>query len=1051
MKKSYIFFRSLLLIIFFLGYHQIGFAQDNGDDTGVVKVGEEIFQKFDSPHPYLSSLKNNETKVWSQHVKYEEATYISLHFSRLDLATDDFLLIKSSDGERSWRYYNKGNQNKLNKDEGFWSVPIYGNEVIIEIHSVNSQKGFGYAIDKFARGFTEDEMNSMARCDDPSDPDCWDNEAICGDDDSREAKCYQTSEPEVYDHSRAVARLLINGTNACTGWLIGDEGHLMTNNHCVESMSDANNVTVEFMAEGSSCATNCQSWFGCSGTIEASSTTLVKTDSNLDYSLLQLPTNVSGTYGFLQLRESGASVGERIYIPQHPRAWGKRISLESDHSSDSADGFAHVFSDDEPRCGGNGNDIGYFADTQGGSSGSPVIGYDDHLVVALHHCANCPNRGVPIKEIIDDLGNDIPNNSLGCSSNDSVVFHFEDEDGNKKDEFCLGEDVYVDGSETIETQSYYMDLWIQETNGDLDWISGAGWTQGSPDFVNIKELFENDPENPVVFEAGITYALKLAINDPDCGWVELIHTFTFFQPNSVVYHYEDKNGTPKSEFCIGEDVYLNGSETLNTSSYFMDLWVVDENGEYDWISNAGWMQGSPDLVNITALFANDPENPVNFEPGTTYSVKLAINDPDCGWVAVQHHFTYVCCDDFWDASFFPSTNPGSGSTYNIQATGYETYGNHAVIHEWYLLQTDADGNYVPVTSSVGGFSYSGANYDVTYTLVHKLRTPCGEICFARTVEIGKNSQKAIIPESRDLFDCDILDELFPCDLKTGKIRFNCDDSSVSWLPSINIDGYALRIYYNQGECCDTPLTEPSITKYFSYTQNSYTIPNADNVDCLTIQLGVLCDGDVIWGDPKCKTCCRIDGTPENLDYDCETYQATFSPVEGAYEYIVEITYNDRDCFCIQGDSITHTRSIGSSTSFLILPMDERNNCFSFRVGAKCEGLSEVFWSEKQCVDCSDDPPRPPKGIEGNDDKETLNLFVSPNPASSIVELKVRTDKEINGFYTIYSLKGFLVERIDRSNGSSMIDISNYPSGLYFVQFISDTGLKSEVKKLIVKH
>lgn len=213
---------------------------------------------------------------------------------------------------------------------------------------------------------------------------------------------------------KSLARLLINGTSACTGWLIGDDGHLMTNEHCVENSIDANNVTVEFMAEGNNCATDCRSWFGCPGVIEATSTNLVRVNSNLDYSLLQLPNNVSNQYGYLQLREDGANQNEQIYIPQHPGGWGKRIALESTNPNDTG-GVARIFSLNEPSCSGTGNDIGYFADTQGGSSGSPVIGYNDNLVVALHHCGNCPNRGVPIQDIIDDLGNDIPNNAIPCT------------------------------------------------------------------------------------------------------------------------------------------------------------------------------------------------------------------------------------------------------------------------------------------------------------------------------------------------------------------------------------------------------------------------------------------------------------------------------------------------------------------------------------------------------------------------------------------------------------------------------------------------------------
>lgn len=248
----------------------------------------------------------------------------------------------------------------------------------------------------------------------------WGTRAICGNDDSENAVCYENTEPCVYERSRPVARLLINGISSCTGWLIGDEGQLITN------QGDASNTTYEFMAEGANCGSNCNTLFACPGQIEATSAILNRVNADLDYALLDLATNVSGTYGFLQLRASGAELNERIYIPQHPRGWGKRIALFSGHPNDAA-GFARIQSLTESGCTSvNYQDVGYFADTQAGSSGSPVIGYDDNLVIALHHCADCLNRGVPIQHIIQDLGNDLPNNSLGpfisgpevlCSSN----------------------------------------------------------------------------------------------------------------------------------------------------------------------------------------------------------------------------------------------------------------------------------------------------------------------------------------------------------------------------------------------------------------------------------------------------------------------------------------------------------------------------------------------------------------------------------------------------------------------------------------------------------
>jgi hypothetical protein len=325
-----------------------GFSQ-SGKPT---KVGEEIHKTFESNHPYNGSKTKNIELVSTQRIFEKNASYIAVHFEKFDLKKGDYLIIRNPENTRHWKYSFDSQHKK-----GFWSVHIYGQEVIIEIYSRNTEGRYGYKIDKIAKGY---QFNPMARNYSP--------EALCRPDDSKEAKCYQSSEPFIYEKSKAVARLLINGTNACTGWLIGDDGHLMTNEHCVGNATTANNVTVEFMAEGSNCSTDCRSWFGCGGTIEATSTSLIRVNSNLDYALLKLSNNVSNQYGFLQLREDGAIQGERIYIPQHPQAWGKRIAVESTDAHDTG-GFAKIHSLNEPRCGGSGNDIGYYADTQGGSSG----------------------------------------------------------------------------------------------------------------------------------------------------------------------------------------------------------------------------------------------------------------------------------------------------------------------------------------------------------------------------------------------------------------------------------------------------------------------------------------------------------------------------------------------------------------------------------------------------------------------------------------------------------------------------------------------------------
>ncbi len=366
----------------------------------IKKVGEEVVRRLESPHPYAAVEQHAANgALHVDTLTHPGASYIAPHFATLELEEGDYVLVRAPDGSRSWRYDNT----HPGARDGFWGIHIPGDTAIIELHSpVTERRGvlnkYGYRIDKYARGYTARELDTHG----------VQTEALCGADDSGWARCYEGSEPHIYNHGRAVARLLINGSSACTGWLVGNQGHLLTNNHCIATAADAQNTDYEFMAEGATCATSCNSWGACPGTVVATSATLVKTDAPRDYTLVQLPTNPTSTYGFLQLRPTGAVVDERIYVPQHPAAYGKKIAVSSSATAD-ASGYAEVYSLNELACQSGGpSDVGYFADTQGGSSGSPVIGYTDHQVVSLHHCANCPNRGVPIQDVITHLGSSLP-------------------------------------------------------------------------------------------------------------------------------------------------------------------------------------------------------------------------------------------------------------------------------------------------------------------------------------------------------------------------------------------------------------------------------------------------------------------------------------------------------------------------------------------------------------------------------------------------------------------------------------------------------------------
>jgi hypothetical protein len=312
------------------------------------------------------------------------ATYIALHFAEFNLAPGDRVVVSDGVGEQRYEMSGLGKM----QARTFWAQHVKGDTAVIEFVSADPVDArHGFVIDEYVAGFIP--------------LDAPDTEAICGGDDKRNAACYQGTYSTEYDKGRAVARLLIQGSSLCTGWLASANNHLVTNEHCITSAAAATSTDYEFMAEAPNCNDgNCQL---CYAGDVYSGATFIQDNAALDYALVRITSgDPAGLYGFLSIDNRAAIVGEEIYIPQHPGGRAKEFGIESSDSNDS-NGLCHVntFS---PGCSSSSySDVGYQCDTEGGSSGSPVLARSSHKVIALHHCANCPNRGVPINLVCDEI------------------------------------------------------------------------------------------------------------------------------------------------------------------------------------------------------------------------------------------------------------------------------------------------------------------------------------------------------------------------------------------------------------------------------------------------------------------------------------------------------------------------------------------------------------------------------------------------------------------------------------------------------------------------
>lgn len=361
--------------------------------SGKEIIGEHLYETLlETPHPYPGAAEGAPVVVWEDFFEYPQAAYLVFEFSRFELEPGDWVEITTPEGRVIQRLEGRGFKNK---GGDFISKLVPGGEAFISLYSTHPKpRAFGYEIGRISRGFSEVELAQRK------------DRAICGTDDKQDAICYQSSFPAIYRKSRAVCRIVMDGDALCTGWLVSCENHLLTNNHCTwddsdfDTQAELDRMEFQFMYQDATCGGGSPTWeYSFQGG------TWLDNHQNLDYTLIQAPAgeDPASTYGYLNLDCRLVPVNEQIYIPGHPSGRPKEIAVQSTHAQDQS-GFAEVYSQTEPACiGGTVGEIGYYADTEGGNSGSPVLSRVTNKVVALHHCADCPNRGVRIQNVYDEI------------------------------------------------------------------------------------------------------------------------------------------------------------------------------------------------------------------------------------------------------------------------------------------------------------------------------------------------------------------------------------------------------------------------------------------------------------------------------------------------------------------------------------------------------------------------------------------------------------------------------------------------------------------------
>jgi hypothetical protein len=229
--------------------------------------------------------------------------------------------------------------------------------------------------------------------------------AIIGEDERLPYMCY--SGTVIGDHSLAAATMRFGGTGS--GSSIGSGNKFMTNWHVLREGENLKNGEIWFNWINESC--DPASPRKEPVRLETDKLLAIGASGARDYAVFTIKAfdfenaHVKTLFGGLKIRESRPDLGEAIYIPQYGDGGLRPMYIASYHEDDPATVTTS-----------NNDWVKYNADTQGGSSGSPVIAVKDNEIVGLHSTAfGKENGGTSPVLLFNEIGD------LLRENNESII------------------------------------------------------------------------------------------------------------------------------------------------------------------------------------------------------------------------------------------------------------------------------------------------------------------------------------------------------------------------------------------------------------------------------------------------------------------------------------------------------------------------------------------------------------------------------------------------------------------------------------------------------
>ncbi len=544
---------------------------------------------------------------------------------------------------------------------------------------------------------------------------------------------------------------------------------------------------------------------------------------------------------------------------------------------------------------------------------------------------------------------------------------------------------------------------------------------------------------------------------------------------SIAFNMQDSIGNVKTSFCLGEDVIFNGSASTGESQFTVEI-KRRPIGTSIFTAFASFSYtGQASTLNLSQLLLGQG---LYLETQYQYSVVFSISNPaNCiGTMATKGIFNIVCCNGFFDAGFHMDVSSAPGS-YTIISNWFNMYATANATHEWYVLSSPnpVGGPYNPEYSTTATILvWPGAQYDVFYTVIHKVITSCGEVCTTRSQwQTGSKSVSEEIdgcclaafywangpgnppaPMSAD-FDISIN--------SSGNAYYTISVSPTNTYSNLN--GVTHEWYlYSSPNAFGGPYTPVSQGNYPNFAFNGAE----DALYYFIVHKVITPCGEVCFTQDICRNCgekkaCDIKWPdcypPINLKNNCRRNLLSWDPVSAAGGYEIQLSYNDPECCNSEYLPVVKNYILTGNVFDLAEYNHPKFDCIRWRVRAKCkDGYSE--WSSWLCFYCTEiiSPDFPLKGNKAGDmnavkPRPEITPQVLPNPNNGSMFLRMKTKGELTLSVQVFNASGVLVTTIRENkypdgNFTKSLNLgSGVPKGLYLVVFRTNFGTYTE--KVIV--